>query len=532
MKKAFGIILKGKKIKGVLACLIIVSIVTGFILVLANELLGRAFNDYLLLQDLVGFVPIVLGTVGLFILVFVLSILSANLRANFQYTSLSRLAGYYIERLLRAKNSFFTNRPSAELFAKLNESSYSVSFLFTSLLGIVSYGIIMTFYGIIIFRLDVLAGVFTVLVTPIYFLMNGWAGGMLSELMHERLETDGEMNTVTQEAFENVSNVKAKGAFSFFTGRSVGVLHKIERIGVAENTLEGYIHGITVLLRIITPLLIIWAAMGFSSDFEGGATKLILLYINIPLFLGNFAYVFEQYIEYKAARPFLSQLKEYDDIELENEEGIEITAFESLRTEGVSVVFDGGREVAVPNFEIKKNEKIMFFGESGIGKSTIFNIIMGLITEYEGAVFINGVNLREVSITALRKVFGITFQHTNALTLDLRGNILLGTSLADEKLDELIRLTALENRDDVKGSTVLNNKVLSGGEKSRLGLSQTLVTNPEIMLIDEAFSNMDEALEYKILTDLFREYPNRTVICISHRTSGSGFFDRVVDFNT
>jgi len=178
-----------------------------------------------------------------------------------------------------------------------------------------------------------------------------------------------------------------------------------------------------------------------------------------------------------------------------------------------------------------KGEKVMFFGESGIGKSTIFNIIMGLITDYEGNVFINGINLRDVSLASLRKVFGITFQYTNALTLDLCDNILLGASISDDKLKKLIQLTALESQHDEKGDALLNNKVLSGGEKSRLGLSQTLVTDTEIMLIDEAFSNMDEALESKIIAELFREYPDRAVICISHRNASKPFFDRVVDFN-
>ena len=59
-----------------------------------------------------------------------------------------------------------------------------------------------------------------------------------------------------------------------------------------------------------------------------------------------------------------------------------------------------------------------------------------------------------------------------------------------------------------------------------------LLPEPQILLIDEAFSNMDEELEYKIIADLFREYPSRAVICISHRNSSRPFFDWVVDFNT
>jgi ABC-type bacteriocin/lantibiotic exporter with double-glycine peptidase domain len=301
---------------------------------------------------------------------------------------------------------------------------------------------------------------------------------------------------------------------------------------VRSETLVNYILEITMLVRIIAPLLIIFAAMLISPGFSGDASVIMMLYINIPLFLYTFSNIHKQYIQYKAMKPFLFQLQEFDDVELENEAGVEISTFENMRSEAIKVTFDGGRVVSVPDFEIKKSEKVMFFGESGIGKSTIFNIIIGLITDYDGDIFINGINLREISLASVRRLFGITFQQTNALTLDLRSNILLGAKISNDKLERLIQLTALENQHDEKGSTVLNNKVLSGGEKSRLGLSQTLVTDSEIMLIDEAFSNMDEALESKIISDLFREYPDRAVICISHRKSSIPFFNRVVDFNT
>ena len=527
-----GMVFKGTKTRVRLACFVALSIATGFILMLANDFLGQVFNDYILVQNFDGFALLFLATIGLFVLMFILNIFISYLRADFQYSSLSRLATHCISRLLRAKSSYFTNRPSADLYAKLNEATFSVSFLIVSLMSMVSYGIICIFYAIIIFRIDIVAGIFTILITPVYYIANAWVGGVLSTLMHEKLEADGEMSAVTQEGFENVNNVKAKGAYTFFEGRSLSVLNKLKRVSVKESTVEGYIHGITTLLRIIAPLLVIFAVIQLSSGFDGSATVLILLYINIPLFLANFANLFVQIIEYNGAKPFIAQLREYDEVEQECEGGVEITSFESLRTSGVIVNFEDGRTVSVPNLELTKGEKVMLFGESGVGKSTLFNIIMGIITNYDGDVYINNINLREINLISLRKVFGITFQQTNALTLNLRENITLGVPVDDDKIEQLIKLTSLEGQQDIKGDATLNNKVLSGGEKSRLGLSQTLAPDPEIMLLDEVFSNMDEALESKILSDLFHEYPGRAVICISHRKSSKPFFDRVVDFNS
>ena len=531
MKTILKIMLKDNRAKFTIICFIMLTLGTGFLLLFANSQLEHVLSNYLLVRNFDGFALRLLITIGLFVLVFSLTVLGAYILTDFQYSALSQLIRHYLSLLLRAKNSYFTNRPAADLFVRLFESSDGVSFFASSVLRIVSNSIILVFYGIIIFRLDLFAGLFAVLVTPLYFLATGKAGDRLTDLLHDRLARSGELSTVTQEAFENVGNVKVKTAYAFFTERTITVINKLKHIMVRSETLENYIFEVTTLVRIIAPLLIIFAAMIISPGFSGDAGIIMMLYINIPLFLSTFSNIHRWYIEYKAMKPFFSQLREFDDEAPESETGVDIMTFGSLQAEGVKVTFDGGRVVSVPDFDVKKGEKVMLFGESGIGKSTIFNIIMGLITDYEGNVFVNGINLRDVSRSSLRKVFGITFQHTNALTLDLRENILLGASITDDKLKRLIQLTALESQHDEKGDTLLNNKVLSGGEKSRLGLSQTLVTDTEIMLIDEAFSNMDEALESKIIADLFREYPDRAVICISHRNTSKPFFDRVVDFN-
>jgi len=521
---------EGIKAKLTLICYIALTLGVGFLLLYANNRLEMVLSDYLLIWNFDGFAIRVFTVAGLFTLVFGMNVFGAYILTNFQYTALSQLLKYYLSLLLRAKNSYFNNRPAADLFIRLFESSDGVSFFASSVLRIVSNSIIFIFYGIIIFRLNLYAGLFALLVTPLYFLATMKAGNKLTDLLHDRLAYTADLSTVTQEAIENVANVKVKGAFSFFTERAGSVLYKIKRVMVKSETLVNYMLEITTLVRIIAPLLIIFATMIFSPDFSGDADVILMLYINIPLFLSTFSSIHKWYIEYKAMKPFFSQLREFDDVELENEAGVELTTFESLKAEGVKVTFDNGSVVSVPDFEVLKSEKVMLFGESGVGKSTLFNILMGLNTDFDGDVFINGINLREVSLASLRNMFGITFQHTNALTLDLRNNILLGAEVADEKLERLIQLTALESQHDEKGSAVLNNKVLSGGEKSRLGLSQTLVKNFEIMLIDEAFSNMDEALEAKIITDLFREYPDRAVICISHRNASRPFFDRIVEF--
>jgi len=530
MKTQIAISAKGGKIKLILICYILIAIGGGFLLLFANDLLALIFNDYLMVQNFDGFIPRLLLMAGLFALVYAKNILDSFLLTNYEYSTISRLTRHYIAVLLRAKISFFTNRPTAELYSNLWTVSQVTGRFFSQMIRMISGIVIFVFYGIVVFRFDLWAGIFSIVALPVYFLLTVGLGNKVSDQQHAYVATVADLATATQESLENVANVKAKGAYDFFIGRSAAVLRKIKKIVVKVTVIESYISNITGLVRMIAPLLIIFVSMGISGNFEASAGNVMVLFINIPLFLGGLSNIHRGYIEYKMAKPFLAKLQEFDEAIPEDESGIDIAGFESLETAGVRVSFEGGATISVPDFKISKSEKIMFFGESGIGKSTVFNIILGFL-EYEGDVLINGIDLRKISLASLRRIFGITFQHTNALTLDLRENILLGTDKSDKELANLIKLAALEGQQESKGEAILNNKILSGGEKSRLGLSQMLAANPEIMLIDEAFSNMDEELEAKILREIFNEYPERAIICVSHRNSSKPYFDRIVDFN-
>jgi ABC-type bacteriocin/lantibiotic exporter with double-glycine peptidase domain len=530
MKTITKIAIEGIRTKFILVFFMLFMVTAGFLLIYANDLLAVSLNDYIMVLRFDGFALQILFTTGMFILVFGMNAVAAVLRADFEYGTIIRFPRYYISRLLRAKQNYFTNRPVPELYSNLWTASQASGKFYGDVLTMISRIIVFVFYGIVVFRFDAFAGIFTVVALPIYFLLTAGLGSRISTLQHGWVAYNAELATVTQEAFENVANVKAKGAYAFFLGRSVAVLNKIKRLCVKLIAIESYIGGISGVIRLIAPLLIIFAAVRLSPSFEPEAGNIIVFYINIPLFLNGVADIHRQYINFKMAWPFLAKLAEFNDCKPEHENGAEITDFDSLRTVGVRVRFDSGRVIHVPDFIVEKGEKVMLFGESGIGKSTVFNMIIGF-QDYEGDIFVNDINLREISLASIRRVFGITFQHTNAITLDLHGNILLGAEKSDNELERLIKLTALENQQNTKGKDILNNKVLSGGEKSRLGLSQMLVTEPMVMLIDEAFSSMDEGLELKIINDLFFQYPDHTVICISHRNSSKPLFDRIVDFN-
>jgi len=111
----------------------------------------------------------------------------------------------------------------------------------------------------------------------------------------------------------------------------------------------------------------------------------------------------------------------------------------------------------------------------------------------------------------------------------LKENILLGEK-GNIDYERIISITQLRRQLKDKGEQVLNFNNLSGGEKTRILLAQNLIRNPELILIDESLSSVDESMESAIISNIISELNNSTIICISHRESSKRYFDKVIKF--
>ncbi|MCL2170771.1 MAG: ABC transporter ATP-binding protein/permease [Defluviitaleaceae bacterium] len=527
MKNLAKILLAGWRIKGVLAAYIGLAFGVGFVVILANNMLRGIFNEHIMARDFEGMGVALMLTIGGFALVFCIQLLNTWIRQRFVWNGQLRLIEFYTARLLRAEHKYFIKNEAPAIWSDINMSTQGGANLFGNCIEILSAIIGFVFYGIVVFRIDFYAGIFTIIAMPLFFLLTFRANKAMMPLQHDVMAQHRAMAVVAQEAMANAANVKAKNAYDFFIGRIIAIQEKISICMQKINVTMTYANSISGTVSIIAPILILLASMSFSDTLAADLGTVLVLYINIPLFLRGFTGIFQSYVIIRSGFPALSRLRLLDDIPAEPSGDISINGFDSLVVSGVCANF-GERKISIPDFEIHRGEKVMFVGESGIGKSTIFNIIMGLNHDYEGDVLINGENLRNLKMANLRDFIGIAFQSVNVLTLTLRENIALGLDNFD--IDEIIDTAHLKTQAAGKAGEILANSTLSGGEKSRLGLAQTLARRPDAILIDESFSNLDEEMEAAIIAKLFAKYADKTILCISHRNASRPYFNRIVNF--
>jgi ATP-binding cassette subfamily B protein len=213
-----------------------------------------------------------------------------------------------------------------------------------------------------------------------------------------------------------------------------------------------------------------------------------------------------------------------------------------LKVSGGAVEFDGigfGYDPARPilrgvSLHVGAGEKVALVGPSGSGKSTIGRLLFRFYDVTEGAIRIDGQDIRDVAQDTLHAAIGVVPQDTVLFNDTIRYNIAYGREEATE--DEIVAaakaaqihdfIAALpEGYDTAVGERGLK---LSGGEKQRVGIARTLLKDPPILLLDEATSALDTETEAEIQGALARAGQGRTVLTIAHRLSTVADADRIV----
>ena len=198
-------------------------------------------------------------------------------------------------------------------------------------------------------------------------------------------------------------------------------------------------------------------------------------------------------------------------------------SLENIIVENLSYNYPNQNKV-IENLDIKisKNQKIGIIGESGSGKTTFLNLMLGLIKQNEGSIFYNKLNIISDKYK-IYKYIGYVPQDTILFNDTIRNNITFGNNSSDEEsLNQVINTVRLEKfiknlKDGIDTSLGERGINISGGQKQRIGLARVLFKDPQIIFFDEATSSLDIENEKLILSDIFNSCKNKILIIVSHR---------------
>jgi glucan exporter ATP-binding protein len=192
----------------------------------------------------------------------------------------------------------------------------------------------------------------------------------------------------------------------------------------------------------------------------------------------------------------------------------------------VSFSYDGARKaVANVSLQAAPGETIAFVGSTGSGKTTSLSLLYRAFDPSEGAILVDGVDLRDYTVESLRRNIAVVFQEPMLFARSIRDNLRIGKPDATdaELLDALERAQASELLDHMPQGldTLLSERgrSLSGGERQRLSIARALLKSPPILILDEATAALDATTEAKLKIALDAVMRDRTTFVIAHRLS-------------
>ena len=227
-----------------------------------------------------------------------------------------------------------------------------------------------------------------------------------------------------------------------------------------------------------------------------------------------------------AAAERILEILDYENPIKERENPVVIKDFTTAITLN-NVTFAYAEQPVLTNFslEVPKGKTVALVGQSGSGKSTIANLITRFYDVNEGAILIDGVDVKDMQTASLRKLIGVVSQDSILFNDTIKNNLLIGKPDAtDEELITAAKIAnAYEFINDLPEGFDTNigdaGSKLSGGQKQRLSIARAVLKNPPIMVLDEATSALDTESERLVQNALENMMKHRTSIVIAHRLS-------------
>ncbi len=213
---------------------------------------------------------------------------------------------------------------------------------------------------------------------------------------------------------------------------------------------------------------------------------------------------------------------------------------EGIEFDNISFTYHGGTEPAIDglNLTIKKGELMALVGENGAGKSTLIKLLLRFYDVQEGAVKVDGIDIKQVHPEALRNRMAVLFQDYASYELTIRENVMMGRPNGTLNDDQVIKalqdarsewlLKKMPKGLDAKvGRLFEGGHDLSGGEWQRLALARIMYRDADIWILDEPTSSLDPEAEASIFAELKENLKGRIGIVISHRFSTVRIADRI-----
>jgi ATP-binding cassette subfamily B protein len=528
------------------------TVASSVIAVVTPLLFGYLVDEGVIPGDRSVVVLVALTVAGLALLDAALQLLARWFSARVGEGVIYDLRTHVFAHVQRMPVAFFTRTQTGALVSRLNTDVIGAQRALTSTLSavvsnVVSLVLVLVAMVYLSWRITLVA----LLLLPVFILPARWVGRRLQAVTRESMQLDADMSTTMTERF-NVSGallVKLFGRLPEESDRFSAKAARVRDIGVvsamysrvlfAALTLvaalaTAAVYGFGGVLAIGGTLTVgtLLALAALLARLYGPLTALSNVHVDVMTALVSFDRVFEvldlppMVAEKPGARPLPvgAASVELDDVSFRYPAADEVSL---ASLESVAVLDHAGGDMVLRGVSLhaRPGQLIALVGPSGAGKTTITGLVSRLYDVTSGAVRVDGVDVRDVTLASLHAAIGVVTQDAHMFHDTIRANLRYARPEAsDQELAEALQAAQIwplvaalpDGLDTVVGDRGYR---LSGGEKQRLAIARLLLKAPGIVVLDEATAHLDSESEAAVQRALRTALEGRTSIVIAHRLS-------------
>ena len=440
------------------------------------------------------------------------------------------ILGYY-QHVLGLSMNFFGTRKVGEIVSRFMDASKIRDAISSATLSIMIDTLMALIGGIVLFTQNHLLFGIAVVVVALYGVIVFAFNKPVKKINEKQMEDNSQVTSYLVETLNRIETVKAFHAEDKAQAKTdklfVKLLKSVFKGGMITNAQQ----TLTGAIATIGGTVILW--VGVVSVLNGNMTLGSLLTFNALLayFLDPIKNLINLQPTMQTAIVAAERLSEILDLELEKvaDENRKLSPQSlnyPIRIENLDFRY-GTRKLVLENINmtIGTGEKIALVGESGSGKTTLSKLLMNFYPWEKGEIFIGDYNIKDINLESLRNRIAYISQDIFLFSGTIRENLELGNE--DATLEDIIEACKLSKADEfinklpLRYETMLeeNGANLSGGQKQRLAIARALLKKPDILIMDEATSNLDSITEKVIEKTINNLSKDITTIIIAHRLS-------------
>lgn len=369
----------------------------------------------------------------------------------------------------------------------------------------------------------------------VYFVIGLISSKLIFKKVYQNLEYESNYNNVL---LENITMFNSIKNLNIVEKRLKTIYKSLVEFLFDSFKFSRNINTINNLKRIISDIsFFIINTWGFYLVYKSklNITELVTFNTLLAYFYNPLKNCIDSIPKYNFLKATYAKINDFLSVDIEKKEKIYKLLNNNIFIDKLSYSYNKENKI-FDNYtlNIKSGSFVCLKGESGSGKSTLCKILDKYILDYTGNVFIGNENLKDINRATIRKNITYVNQNEALISDTIRENIILGRKIEEQQFLEICKICCIDKIVDnkiMRFNTTINNEKnnISGGEAQRIILARALLNKFEILILDEALSEVDYDLENKILANIKEKYKGKTIIYITHKNI-LNVFDKVITF--